>query len=58
MQSFCAALNVAYFMYSGKFFIDTQVLSAYTSTIKKQCFIKDQVIGVSPQNRLRTFTGL
>jgi hypothetical protein len=29
---------------AGKYFIDTQVLSAYTSAIKKQCFIKYQII--------------
>ena len=43
-------------LHSGKYFIDTHVLPAYTSALKKRCFIKYQVIGASPQNRLRAFT--
>jgi len=28
---------------AGKYFIDTQVLSAYTSAVKKQCFVNYQI---------------
>ena len=56
MQSFRAALHVRYFVFAGKYFIDTHVLPAYTSALKKRRFIKYQVIGSSPQNRLRAFT--
>ena len=55
IRNLFASLFTSCILYSGKYFIDTHVLPAYTSALKKRCFIKYQVIGASPQNRLRAF---